>query len=47
MDNEIQNKVDTIQYASPKKPYLLSGSVKVLLSNIRDIDAHTLDTIAR
>ena len=47
MDNEIQNKVDTIQYASPKKPYLLYAAVKTLLSNIQGMDARTLDTIAR
>ena len=47
MDNEIKNKIDTIHYAYSKKPYLLYGSTKKLLTNIRDIDAQTLDSIAR
>jgi len=47
MDNEIKNKIDTIHYASSKKPYLLYGSVKNLLSNIRDMDTGTLDAIAK
>jgi len=47
MDNEIKNETDTIHYASSKKPYLLHASVKNLLSNIRDINTQTLDSIAR
>ena len=47
MDNEIKNKMDTVHYASPKKPYLLYGSVKKLLANIRDMDAQTLDSVTK
>ena len=47
MDNEIKNEIDTVHYASKKKPYLLYSSVKTLLSNIRDMDAQTSDTIAK
>ena len=47
MDNEIKNKVDTVHYASKKKSYLLYAPVKTLLSNIRDVDAQTLENIAR
>jgi hypothetical protein len=47
MDNEIKNNMDTIHYASSKKPYLLYGSVKKLLTNVRDMDSQTMDSITR
>jgi hypothetical protein len=47
MDNDIKNKIDTLDYASSKKPYLLYGSVKKLLTNVRDMDAQLMDSIAR
>ena len=47
MDNEIKNNIDTVHYASSKKPYLLYGAVKTLLSNIRDVNTQILDSISQ
>ncbi len=47
MDNGIKNPHDTINYAPRNKPYLLYPTAKTLLSNIKNLPAGRIDSIAK